>query len=869
MKKKFLYGLFMAFFACAAVGTLQSCKDDLDDFKHEYAYDQYQLSGVIDDLRATIDAAKADCAAKIADLQAQITANDGDIAKLQNDLQSLAGEVANRVTIDQLNQRLAQLESDYKAYTDNKTAALKTELENKITTEIGEVKGLISTLRGDMKTKFNEVDGKITKLTNDLTTANGKIDDNTKAINKLNLDVAAANAQIELNKQAIAAINEELVKIGNTLRQHENLIADLQDKYTALDQKIDSVKEELLNEINQLWQQVAQNSEMIGQDYTVLSERIDAVEDELAKVQEELNELTNRVNDLLTGIILQGVDNPIFGNFSLPIGVRSNIAFDWFGQFANDVVFPSALTENTYNAEPCVLTEADLAFLKNNLNLQTENFAAGYQTNGTLGTVYMTLNPFGHNLTEGKEFSLETSAGRKAMVEFKPVKSDKEITFGYTRADNGFYEAEVVMPATQEAVGSVGVVIEQGLKDATKDILNDFSKRNALNLLKAVYDQLDGFLPAYALRADWTAKVKEDGAYVEKPFAVLSSYDLAVATAKPLSYKFLYGKGTDHQLPTFGHMDNFILALKENGDLHFDFSDLTVDLGEQSITLPNITITAKVGEITVPAIKVTVAPVEVKDENGVVIGTAPGQEVEVPADQLKELTVNIKNAINSALDQVKVDIEGWSTEANRELQNQVNTMMDNIEASIKKMMTDISGEINDKIDGILDDFGGKAQPWFDRLNKVIDVYNKVAGKINNFLKNPNAYLQVAVFYKANGGIGILSSVKDDPTIFSGNGEAFTLFLSSYTAETVCPAFKKYAAIVNVYDQTGKSVRDAEWQNIARMNANSSGLNRVLDGRTFKINVPAGMKAGYTYELVYQGLDYSGVTSTRKFYIKVQ
>lgn len=874
MKKKILYGLFMAFFACAAVGTLQSCKDDLDDFEHEYAYDQYQLSGVIDDLRATIDAAKADCAAKIADLQAQITANDGDIAKLQNDLQSLAGEVANRVTIDQLNQRLAQLESDYKAYTDNKTSALKTELEQKITTEIGAVKGLITTLRGDMETKFSEVNGKITNLTNDLTTANGKIDANTTAINKLNLDIAAANAQIELNQQAIAAINKELENVGKTLREHENLIADLQDKYTALDQKIDSVKEELLNEINQLWQQVALNSEMIGQVYTVLSDRIDAVEVELAKVQEELNELTNRVNDLLTGIILQGVDNPIFGNFSLPIGVRSNIAFDWFGQFANDVVFPSALTENTYNAEPCVLTEADLAFLKNSQSLQTAEYKAGYQTNGTLGTVYMTLNPFGHNLTEGKEFSLETSAGRKAMVEFKPVKSDKEITFGYTRADNGFYEAEVVMPATQEAVGSVGVVIEQGLKDATKDILNDFSKRNALNLLKAVYDQLDGFLPAYALRADWTAKVKENGAYVEKPFAVLSGYDLAVATAKPLSYKFLYGKGTDHQLPTFGHMDNFILALKENGDLHFDFSDIHVDLSDinTGITLPDVEITTTIDPITIQnSIKVNVGKIKIEgivDAQGNPVYTEP-ITVEIKPGDLGELTGAIESAVSGALDQVKEDMTNWTAQAQNDIDEALKSMMTQIGTKIDAMMAEISGEINDKIDGILDDFGGKAQPWFDRLNKVIDVYNKVAGKINNFLKNPNAYLQVAAFYKANGGIGILSSVKDDPTIFSGNGEAFTLFLSSYTAETVCPAFKKYAAIVNVYNENGVSVRDAEWQNIARMNANSSGLNRVLDGRTFKINVPAGMKAGYTYELVYQGLDYSGVTSTRKFYIKVQ
>lgn len=850
MKKKFLYGLFMAFFACAAVGTLQSCKDDLDDFKHEYAYDQYQLSGVIDDLRATIDAAKADCAAKIADLQAQITANDGDIAKLQNDLQSLAGEVANRVTIDQLNQRLAQLESDYKAYTDSKTSALKTELEQKITTEIGAVKVLINTLRSDMETKFSEVNGKITKLTNDLTTANGKIDANTAAINKLNLDIAAANAQIELNQQAIAAINKELENVGKTLREHENLIADLRDKYAALDQKIDSVKEELLNEINQLWQQVAQNSEMIGQVYTVLSDRIDAVEVELAKVQEELNELTNRVNDLLTGIILQGVDNPIFGNFSLPIGVRSNIAFDWFGQFANDVVFPSALTENTYNAEPCVLTEADLAFLKNSQSLQTAEYEAGYQTNGTLGTVYMTLNPIGHNLTENKEFSLETSAGRKAKVEFKPVKSDKEITFGYTRADNGFYEAEVVMPATQEAVGSVGVVIEQGLKDATKDILNDFSKRNALNLLKAVYDQLDGFLPAYALRADWIAKVKENGAYVKKPFAVLSGYDLAVATAKPLSYKFLYGKGTDRQLPTFGHLDNFFQQLKDKVDAKFNVNaDIVID--GKVVKYETIEFSEGVNH----RINFTVKGLTVDGKAITLDGTI---------DDAESAVTTIDQKIGDAVAEEIYGV-GCSDSQRATVYAAVNTTLLEVSNQINKVINDIKGEINSTIDDVAD----KAEPYFEKLNKVIDVYNKVAGKINNFLKNPNAYLQVAAFYKANGGIGILSSVKDDPTIFSGNGEAFTLFLSSYTAETVCPAFKKYAAIVNVYNENGVSVRDAEWQNIARMNANSSGLNRVLDGRTFKINVPAGMKAGYTYELVYQGLDYSGVTSTRKFYIKVQ
>lgn len=830
----------MATCAFAAVGTLQSCKDELSDFEHQYAYDQHNLSQVIEALRASCDAAKADCDAKIADLQAQITSNDVDIAKLQDDLNALAGEVANRVTIEQLNTALSNLENNCKSYTDAQVAAA-----------IGEVKTyvdqLIKSLKDTLKEEFEIGNARITAIENDLTTVKNQVNANTAAINQLSTDVAAANAQIELNKAAIAAINAELDGLKTTLKNHERLISDLQEKYAALDAKIDAVKEELMNEINDLQQQINDNRALIDE----LSERLDVVEEKLAEIEEELDALTNRVNDLLTGILVQGVDNPVFGNFSLPLGVRSNLAFDWYGQFDNDVVFPSALTENTYDAEPCVLTSADLAFLRNSLALSTESYSAGYQTNGSLGTVYMTLNPFGHNLTEGKIFTLETSAGRALPFELNVVKSDTELSFGYTRANNGFYETEVLMPATAEAINACKFEIEPSLKDAAKDILDNVSKRNALNLLKAVYDQFDGALPAYAVRADWTAA---DAEGVEKPYAVVSGYDLAVTTAKPLSYKFLYGKGTDHKIPTYGHISNFIGKLKEKFDAQFNVS-------------ANIEIDGKVVKYTTIEFYECDDPAHSCVDFEVVGLTVDG--VSVAANGCITDIDNAVNVINQAIgDAVAKEIYGASCPNSKkaEVYAAVNVTLLEVSKQINGVINDVKGNI----DSIFDEAENSTESYFEKVNKVIDVYNKVAGKINNFLKNPNNYLQVAAFYKTNSGVGMLSNVKNDPTVFSGAGSAFTLYLSSYTAETVCPAYKKFAAVVNVYDEAGNSVRNAELQNIARINSNSTGLNKVLDGRSFRISVPVSdMKAGYTYELVYQGLDYSGVTSTQKFYIKVK
>ncbi len=227
------------------------------------------------------------------------------------------------------------------------------------------------------------------------------------------------------------------------------------------------------------------------------------------------------------------------------------------------------------------------------------------------------------------------------------------------------------------------------------------------------------------------------------------------------------------------------------------------------------------------------------------------------ADITDEIAANIESALRDVMDDL-----------NRQLNDDV---LGEIKAQVDNMVAEMNKQINGKIENIIDDFSDKAQPYFDRINKVIDLYNKVAGKINNFLADPNHYLQVAMFYnQANSQVGILSNTVKDPTIFTNGNGWIALYASSYTGEIVAPAYKKYVAISNVYDAKTKKSLNPSAADLQALNAKGKFLNEVKDGNTIRFGISASsLEAGKIYEIVYQGVDYSGRTSTQKFYIQVK
>lgn len=860
----------------ATMGTLQSCKDELADFKdHQYVYDQYKIGDLINGLRADLGTAQDACDRKIADLQRQITSNDGDIANLKDSIVKLEGLIYDRVTYDVLNREINKLDSASKAYTDREINKLDSASKaytdtafKKLNTELQSVKTLYDRLFKETNTRIDSVGNVVNGVKADLDQLAEKVSNLNTDVEKLKTDYVLMNLRLEVMETAVSEIKTELGKINQTLANHEEIMGGLQDQITTLGTQIDAVRDDL---------------DLVKGDVSKNAADIAALDKRLTALENGFDVMTNRFNSLLTSIIIQGAESPVFGTFNLPIGVRSNMVFDWYGNFAQDVTFPSNEAKYTYDALNSALTSEDIAFLRG-IGMTPETIKAGFVANETLGTVYMTLNPIGHNLIPGKTFKLETSAGRDSKLEVKPTVCDKEITFGYTRANNGFYSADLKLSDDQakrvDQVNNIRINIDQELKSAAKDVLKDRTKRNALNLLKAIYHQIDGFVPAYALRADWSV----DSLGTVKNYAVISGYDLAVATAKPLSYKFLYGEGTSHRLPTYGHIDNIINDLKEDLkftlDTEFDIdTDFKVEFEGFDLKI-NTTVSVERKElvITIPSIKVygddPMTPDVVEKDH--LIGESQETTTIVTANQLKGLYDAIEKGFNDAIKNLSADL---NTQINQQIKDklitnietQVSDMLKDIKNQVNDMLSNLEGQINDQMAEIIDKFADKGQPFFDRVNQAIDLYNKVANKINNFLANPNHYLQPVALYKNNGGVGIVSNVKNDPTIFKyAGGDALSLYLTSYTAETVAPAYKKFAAVVNVYDANGNSVREAEKENLRKTNAGSNLLNRVVTGRTIRCGIPAAnLKAGYTYEIVYQAVDYSGVTSTQKFYIKVE
>ncbi|MDE6192409.1 MAG: hypothetical protein K2M83_00270 [Muribaculaceae bacterium] len=927
MKKKVLYGAALALFASVSMGTLQSCKDDLSDFEHKTQYDNKVLTDQINALKTALEDCKSNCASEIAslktsisNLQKQIADNKDDadatkklVQKLEQDLRALSDKVALMYTNDKIDEMLGNLKQLVEKYNDEQTeanATLKVALESTISEEVGKINGLIDRVKEEIqkdynqkfdnlkdefasKTEFNTLVDKVTTLEETTKTQQAAIEAAQNEINELWMQM---NSQNELINQVYQSLTDELNELGakydevsknldqltqdiygtgGLQEQMVQLYNSLRDELTAEDEEIwktieavreeasmywratEATFEELRNEDEQLWLAIAGPGglqEQLAQVLNAHAADIEALENEIAELNTKYDNLLGRMNKLITGILLQATDNPVFGDFSLPIGVKNNMLFNWYGYNSSLIKnFPTSSNAYAYNDQ-----EVDVNFAA--LGVDTEAVQQGFLGNVNLGRVYLTVNPVGHNFDNTK-FTLETSAGKALPFGLKISKSEDELFFGYTRANNGFYAADVIIDGDQNAlnkgISATKLTIDDQLKSAVKDVLKDRSKRNAVNLLKAVYNQMSDQLPAYAVRYDWT---DEEG----NPYAVLSNYDLAIASAKPLSYQFFYGQSISKHLPTIGHIDNFIYKLKENGGLHFDFSN-SIDLGKANITLPSIDISTTVDPVKAQ-INVTIGEIIVKDTEGNILYN---ESPDVKVDGVQDLADDITNSIQKALDDIQNKLGGWSEDANTQINDEINSMFNNIQTQINDMMADISGDINDKIDDIFDNLGNKAQPWFDRLNKLVDLYNKVAGKINNVLDNPNHYLQVAMFYnQADSNFGMLSNSKKSPTVFKGGNGNVGLYASSYTAELVAPAFKKYVAVSNVYNADGSNYDGAQ----AAMNKvnGSNHFNEVVDGNTIRYSIPASqLEKNKIYEIVYQGLDFHGVTSTQKFYITVK
>lgn len=595
-------------------------------------------------------------------------------------------------------------------------------------------------------------------------------------------------------------------------------------------------------------------ADMAQKAVNTLKGRVETVEKKIEKITAQLDAMTGKLNKLVTGILLQQVNNPVFGKINLPLDVNSKMLVAYFGE-ATNVNFPPVNSSATEYNNNLVISAAD----QNLLGISTEKFD-GYlgvdeNHNLKLGSIYLTVNPASLDVT-GANWDLVNSKGEESPVILSALEeSDEKLMFGFGgRADDlpSLYRTEATV--SENDIDKIKLSLGGNFESEIEDLLKNHTLSDLAQVAKLVYGQFNNKVEATGIRAGWDydeVSVDENGVITteKKQDATFSEFGLAATTFKPLSYKFLYGRHFK-PLPTISPIEDFTLDSKLTITMPtFNFNFDGVDLG---FSFGNIAVSLNDAEIVV-----NIPETPVYDNDNHQIGYIKPDPIHVT--DFSQLEAQISASISSSLqaqdEKINEAFKKAIGEVAKKINSQINTEMAKLKTNIEGQFDKIISEIQDKVNGYL-----------GTVNNYIGKANSFLNRINRFIEDPNHYLQVTMLYSANDGAfhQVSNSSVMPTTLVLNGGDGITLHPTSYTYDMIAPSFKKYVAVTKVYD-TKTGVTDEALTKAAN---NEAGLlNTVFPGNY--TDVALKLTKGYTYEIVYSSLDYHGVTSTRKFYIAAE
>lgn len=538
--------------------------------------------------------------------------------------------------------------------------------------------------------------------------------------------------------------------------------------------------------------------------YAALVEAFEGVPERLQAVEKQLDQLLawqKAVNvtleNTITGVNVDMVENPYFGTLNTPFGVKSTMLIGFVGhQHDNIDNFPGG------------------------------NIPGGVFTSEDGGSIYFTVNPSEVNM-EGVKFALVSRDGTEAPA-FALAGLTKDNTKVTTRAAvNGYKAIAGIDPAkAEEAMANVN---KEDLKKVAKNVLGKLKGQESLdvtNAVKTIYSSFKNAIPEYyALQAEYNImeKVGEDAEgnaiYDEVKRHYTSDFNIAAVTVRPLGYKS-FG-GLSYHIKSLPQLEDILGISIDDVKNDFIWKPIGVNTSldtEIEITLPDADSFKLDGSVPAPDADITSGKAHVGDGGIIVWDEDP--------------TVTIGDINISAL-KVKYDTKKQKFEATvtiGELQN----IVDQINDQVGGMMGSVT-DLLDKVDGA-----------FDKVNNnVIARLNSVIAKVNKITENPAALLQPVMFYNdANGNAGRLSENVNFPNQFDRKGQAEASILlvpTSYTAEMLAPAYKKYVAC----EEDPSAIKQ--------------------DGKFYTFTA----KAPGFYTINYSALDYDGNVENKTYYIEVK
>lgn len=914
--KKIFTRSFIAVALVAVVGFVSSCKDYNDEIMAEYRGEDAKLEDLIDNLdgllsdlttkhNQDIEAAKqareqmqTTLEGLINTVQAKQALKDNgqsdsikgaydSIKDLENSIAKHSDSIKWAVdSIGKLDARIATLEGRVKAIedlnADNRLKALEDIEAGQRLDSVEKVLGALQHAIGD-SIEIVKWASDLQDLQTDVATAKGNHESLTKRLesmqNSIN-DIKSCAVDCEALDSLVKAMSPKLdsiIKVVNDtvkkdVQKLNRSVSNMAIKVKGLEGdviRLDTAVAQIDRAYKAADKVLADSIAAVRADLTELEKRVKANEDAIDSLTTRMDELEDALKKRISNVLVQGAYSPVVGYFNMPFGIKSNILAAYKGAAIESIDFPFTTSENMFNGQLNPLYD-----LKSVLGGGETITKLG---DGYAGKLYLTINPAEVDLTD-VDFALVNSANALAPVELAtPVETSDVLKFGYTRAGVAVYEAEATITDMNKAS------VDLNLSDY-KDILNDLKEGNVnlADIAGTLYSTVNEIADANAVRASWTDSLGEHTVY--------SDFAVAAVAVKPLSFSFMYGNEIQN-IPGVTRVHNFIdkafdkvnstieNSLPSFEGLNFtapkiekieikDFDELGVntkitikdtveytlnmEIPVDSVEIPNLSGSTDSIKVPVPE-KTHSVLIDGKQQTLVI----PAYEIVVPSSNftVNGTKVSINNVkVNKLLEipiEVKYDMKdivedlyGSVTEPIED----VNKMLGDLEAfmgDVNKMLDELKKvqDMETSIKDAMDDIKGQLHSYLDKLN------NKLCSVINSV----NDKLQPAMFVKTTDSFGVLSQSKNMPTVIE-NGAV--LVPTTYTAELLAPAFKKYVAITAV---------DGSTANLAA--ANTGDLNKVLDGSVRAVEFNG--ESGKTYEVSYAALDYDGNVSTVKYYVTVK
>ena len=766
---------------------------------------------------------------------------------------------------------------DYDADNYNELQAKYLSLQDAFNKQVAAMQDYVLTSRYNAETGYDAAlaasKGTIAKRLDDLEKDTASLADR---ITKNKIAIAEAKAIAEnardLAKQDSTWISNMLkvaygTDIDNAVEQAANLLATLVNDTAKWYEAYDSIKARSVE-----WNKAVELAEKAeafldpiydeeGHEITKLSDLVkayeradDAMKEDIAALQQDVKNIMKLIQQEVTGIEIQATYNPIFGTFSYPIGVQSNILGAYYGICGVQLVkFPAgdrtpAQIASWATQAPAITSDELDDIYDGEYFVREENDTLMLEGAGNAGKLYLTVNPSNVKFDDSY-FTLRASDNTVSKVLLSPVKAcTEQLKWGYNRAaaensSNGFYVATAQIK--KEEANDVALSFNlKGMAKQIQNMMNDWSSTSASDIAKlalTIHDGLKTNVPRLGVQYQWKDAVSGDWKnYVSK-------YDIAAVSVKPLGFDFLLTKDEDGNVVPMDFSQGIVkfknkLTAKEQA------------LGQEILALLKVSIdipAGATGDIEKTADGKYILTVTVKN------GQFGGYDAAGNPQPVVDFT-----ALETALSGAGVGYtpyigEVYLPKGDTKIPVDITALF----TALKNVETAL-GKASDKIENYIE--------------KLINLQNKIFGKAEAFASNVNRYIQPALIGKCNQFNGYFYPSRDylAPTQIK-KGQKIMLYPTTLTGEIVAPAFKKYVAISGVWKVSDISSTDKakDANDAVNAAAGKKCLNTVFDGAEFNIQngfeINTGeLKAGYVYEFIYECLGYNGMVAGKKYYIEV-